>query len=255
MMKRFYQVAVISLMACASVLPIGAQEVPEEMYTLQEKTKIVVNEKYRATNTTHGTQVNSASHKLVATVPLSVGRYSYELKLYRLTDAGGDAKPGDFHIIRLFHGGNQLLEHVDLDGISEISTNSIFDIDLKKASAVPNKYVIVCPLAQDVTALIFEGHETSGKPHKVPVIVAKGDQAAVLLNRNLGIENILSANGLLEVNFVDSYQEYDGEDLFGNPVPTEWHPTRFRLFSTPAGSLKFQQIKEVQRDDLRSVGL
>ena len=238
MMKRFYQLAVISLMACASVLPIGAQEVPEEMYTLQEKTKIVVNEKYRATNTTHGTQVNSASHKLVATVPLSVGRYS-----------------GDFHIIRLFHGGKQLLEHVDLDGISEISTNSIFDIDLKKASAVPNKYVIVCPLAQDVTALIFEGHETSGKPHKVPVIVAKGDPAAVLLNRNLSIENILSANGLLEVNFVDSYQEYDGEDLFGNPVPTEWHPTRFRLFSTPAGTLKFQQIKEVQRDDLRSVGL
>lgn len=255
-MKRIYQATVLaSLLALASALPVAAQEVPEEMYTLQEKTKIVVNEKYRAASQTYDYNVDTLSRKLVETVPFAIGRYSYELKLYKFTGNGWDGEPGDFHIIRLFHSGKQVLEFIDTDGICEISSNNIFDIDLKKASAVPNKYAIVCPLAQDVTALIFEGYLFPNDPPKVPVIVVRGDQAAVLLNRNLGIDNILSANGLLEVNFVDSYQEYEGEDLFGNPVPIEWHPTRFRLFSTPVGTLKFQQIKEIQRDDLRSVGL
>lgn len=255
-MKRFYQTILLFFLFAFGVAQfLGAQEKPEEMYTLQEKTKMVVNDNYRATNTTHDAHVDNISRKLVAALPVTVGRYSYELKLYKFTGNEWDSEPGDFHVICLYHNGKQVLEFIDVDGICKIPSNSIFDIDLKKASAVPNEHVIVCPLAQDVTAFIFEGYPYPNDPPKIPVIVAKGNQAAVLLNRKLGIENILSANGLLEINFVDSYQEYDGEDLFGNPVPTEWHPTRYRLFSTPAGTLKFQQIKEVQRDDLRSVGL
>lgn len=252
-MKRIFQATVFALLAMA--MPLQAQEQPEEMYTLQGKTKLVVNEKYRATNETDEYRIDTIPRKLVETFPFTVGRYSYELKYYKLTGNGWDGEPGDFHIMQLFHNGKQLLEFVDLDGMCEHTPNSIFDADMKKISSIPNRFAIVCPLAQEVTALIFDGYQFPYEPSKVPILVVKGDQAAMLLNRNLGIDTIVSADGFLEVTFVDSFQEDVCKDDMGNPVPTEWNPERFRLFSTPAGTLKFHKLKEVQRNDLRSVGL
>lgn len=246
----------VSLLCLMSIQNMWAQEKPEEMYTLQGKNKFVVNERYRANNNAYGHNHETPPCKLVGTLPFTVGRYSYELKLYRCTGEGWKTEqPSDFHILRLFHADKQVLEFVDADGMSDITPGGVFDTDLRQVSAVPNKYAIICPLTNDVTALIFEGCRHGNRPPKIPVVVAKGSEAAVLLNRPLGIDNMVSANGMLEVNFVDSFREELDKDDMGNSILSEWHPNHFRLYSTPAGTLMFQQIKKVQRSDLRPVGL
>lgn len=239
------------------LMGVWAQEKPEEMYTLQGKTKFVVNETYRASNHTRGNDRRDTQPcKLIETLPFTVGRHSYELKLYRYTGEGWETKQqDDFHLLRLFHENKQVVEFVDADGMSNITPGGVFDTDLRQVSAIPNKYAIICPLANDVTALIFEGCRQGNQTPKVPVVVVKGDEGTVLLNRHLGIDNMVSANGMLEVNFVDSFREQTAGDDVVAPILSEWHPTRFRLYSTPAGTLMFQKIKEVQRNDLRSVGL
>lgn len=255
-MKRIHQVAVLLLMALTTTaLHTRAQDVPEEMYTLQGNTKLVVNEKYRATNEIHDNDLKSITTKLVKAIPIAIKGYSYELKLFRFTGNGWDTKPGDFHVIRLFHNDKLVLEFFDADGLCNIAPDGVFDTDLRHMSAVPNEYAIVCPLNKGVTAIIFEGYSSANNTPKVPIVVVKGDEAAVLLNRNLGIDNVMTGTNLLEVTFVDSYQEPAKTDDVVSPVPTEWHPNRYRLFSTPNGTLKFQKIKEVKRNDLRSVGL
>lgn len=242
--------ALMTLTACTQANKAGVQSgQAEEMYTLK-KGKFVVNEKYRAKNELLDINIDTIARKLVDTFAFTVGKESYEVKYYKLTGYGWDGEAGDFFFINLFHNGKQILEHIDLDGFREPTSNADYTFELKPLSSIPNKYAIVCPLRQGVTALIYEGYGYASQPPKMPIVVVKGDQAAVVQNLNIDIEKFTLKDGLLDVTFVDSYAEYYGKDENGNEL-IHWCPQRYRITSTPKGTLMFGQVEERNEEPLK----
>lgn len=236
-------IALMALTACTQANKAGVQSgQSEEMYTLK-KGKIVVNEKYRVHNQLYDINIDTIARKLVDTFAFTVGEESYEVKYYKLTGNGWDGEAGDFYFINLFHNGKQILEHIDLDGFCELGSDADWTFELKPLSSIPNKYAIVCPLRQGVTALIFDGYAYASQPPKMPIVVVKSDQAAVVQNLNIDIEKFSLKDGLLDVTFVDSYPEYYGYDENGNEL-IHWNPCRYRITSTPKGTLMFEQVED-----------
>jgi hypothetical protein len=232
-------IALTLLTACGQKSKTESQA--EGMYTLK-KGKIGVNEKYRAHNQLYDTNIDTIASKLVDTFAFTVGEESYEVKYYKLTGNGWDGEAGDFYFINLFHNGKQILEHIDLDGFCELGSDADWTFELKPLSSIPNKYAIVCPLRQGVTALIFDGYVYASQPPKMPIVVMKGDQAAVVQNLNIDIEKFSLKDGLLDVTFVDSYPEY-WEDENGNEKSNS-SARRYRITSTPKGTLTFEQVED-----------
>ena len=232
-------IALTLLTACGQKGKTESQA--EEMYTLK-KGKIVVNEKYRVHNQLYDTHIDTIPRRLVDTFAFTVGKDAYEMKYYKLSGNGWDGEAGDFYFIHLFHNGKQILEHIDLDGFCELGSDADWTFELKPLSSIPNKYAIVCPLRQGVTALIFDGYAYASQPPKMPIVVVKGDQAAVVQNLNIDIEKFSLKDGLLDVTFVDSYPEY-WEDENGNEKSNS-SARRYRITSTPKGTLMFEQVED-----------
>ena len=233
-------IALTLLTACGQKGETESQA--EEMYTLK-KGKIVVNEKYRVHNQLYDTNIDTIARKLVDTFAFTAGEESYEVKYYKLTGNGWDGEAGDFYFINLFHNGKQILEHIDLDGFCELGSDADWTFELKPLSSIPNKYAIVCPLRQGVTALIFDGYVYASQPPKMPIVVVKGDQAAVVQNLNIDIEKFSLKDGLLDATFVDSYPEHYGYDENGNELINS-SARRYRITSTPKGTLMFEQVED-----------
>lgn len=226
------------------MLAMLAQEQPEELYTLQNDGKLVVNEKYRATNEVydHKDKVGTYKRKLVDASHFTVGEYSYELKCYVFE--GWEDEPGDCNVVQLYHKGKMLIEHIDIDGICYLHTDrGNHRADLKDVSAIPNRFAVICPLAKDVTALIFKTYTFPYEPSKMPIFIVKGEQAAKVFNRNMEITSITLGDKALDIIMEDSFQEYITDEN-GNEVPAGSAPLKYRLFSTEDGTLKFQQMKE-----------
>ena len=93
-----------------------------------------------------------------------------------------------------------------------------------------------------MTALIFDGYAYASQPPKMPIVVVKGDQAAVVQNLNIDIEKFSLKDGLLDVTFVDSYPEY-WEDENGNEKSNS-SARRYRITSTTDGTMMFEQVED-----------
>lgn len=227
-----------------AMLAMSAQEQPEELYTLQGDGKLVVNEKYRATNEVYDLKekVGTYKRKLVDAALFTVGEYSYELRCYVFE--GWEDETGDCNVIQLYHKGKMLIEHIDIDGICYLHTGRGNPCaDLKDVSAIPNRFAVISPLAKGVTALIFKTYTFPYEPSKMPIFIVKGEQAVKVFNRKMEITSITLGDKALDIIMEDRFQEYMTDEN-GNDVPAGSAPLKYRLFSTEDGTLKFQQVKE-----------
>ena len=192
-MKRT-QLFILSLLCCVQAM---AQTKAENIYTFDEEGEIVVNEKFVEQNMEFDNQ-SIKPYEPVGITTFEVDSEKYELHV--LNYKGWEDEPGDFRVIRLYHGGKQILEFADdnawigdplfkegqtwlCDSIDSKGSPFSQIMDLIGENAIYKGHCLVYPLANDVAALLLEGFTYGCGETLTTIIALKDGKAKVVYNK------------------------------------------------------------------------
>ena len=192
-MKRT-QLFILSLLCCVQAM---AQTKAENIYTFDENGEIVVNEKFIEQNVEFNNQ-DVKPYEPVGITTFEVDSEKYELHV--LNYKGWEDEAGDFRVIRLYHGGKQILEFADdnawigdplfkegqtwlRDPIDGSGTPFSQILDLIGEHATYKGHCLVYPLANDVAVLLLEGFTYGCGQTLTTIIVIKDGKAKVVYNK------------------------------------------------------------------------
>lgn len=191
---KLTQLIILSLLCYMQAV---AQTETENIYTFDEKDEIVVNEKFVEQNVAFSDQ-SVKPYELVGITTFEVHSEKYELHV--LNYKGWEDEAGDFRVIRLYHGGKQILEFADdnawigdplfkegqtwlCDSIDSSGTPFSQILDLIGEHATYKGHCLVYPLANDAAALLLEGFTYGTGETLTTVIAIKDGKAKVVYNK------------------------------------------------------------------------
>ena len=191
---KLIQLVILSLLCCVQAM---AQTEAESLYTFDEKGEIVVNEKFIERNVEFEDQ-GIKPYEPVGITTFEVDSEKYELHV--LNYKGWEDEAGDFRVIRLYHGGKQILEFADdnawigdplfkegqtwlCDSINSSGTPFSQILDLIGEHATYKGHCLVYPLAYDAAALLLEGFTYGCGETLTTIIVIKDGKAKVVYNK------------------------------------------------------------------------
>ena len=192
-MKRT-QLFILSLLCCVQAM---AQTKAENIYTFDEEGEIVVDEKFVEQNMEFNDQ-SIKPYEPVGITTFEVHSEKYELHV--LNYKGWEDEAGDFRVIRLYHGGKQILEFADdnawigdplfkegqtwlRDPIDSSGTPFSQILDLIGEHATYKGHCLVYPLANDAAALLLEGFTYGCGETLTTIIAIKDGKAKVVYNK------------------------------------------------------------------------
>lgn len=192
-MKRT-KLIIFSLLCCVQSM---AQTKAENVYTFDEKGEIVVNEKFVEQNIS----CNDQSVKPYEPIGITTFEvHSEKYVLHVLNYKGWEDDAGDFRVIRLYHGGKQILEFADdnawigdplfkerqtwlRDSIDSSGTPFSNILDLIGEHATYKGHCLVYPLTNNAAALLLEGFTYGCGETLTTIIVIKDGKAKVVYNK------------------------------------------------------------------------
>lgn len=184
-------------------------------------------------------------YQLVRATSFVANAKTYELKVLNYNGWEGDG--GDFRVIRLYDKERLMLEFVDEEawqiGRKEEENNyappfSGFREEIEKY-AVCNDHYVVYPLADNATALLFEGFSWSSQVPLLTIIVIKDDKAEVVFNQQWGVEFFHAEPKGFELVLMANFLEWT--DV---PCYDSWYPDRHKIYTTSKGTMKFEKVSE-----------
>ena len=224
---KLAKLIILCLLCCVQAV---AQTEVENIYTFDEKGEIVVNEKFIEQNVEFNDQ-SVKPYKLVGITNFEVHSKKYELHV--LNYKGWEDEAGDFHVIRLYHDGNQILEFADdgswigdllfkegqtwlRDPIRSIDcggTPFSHIQDLLGEHATHKGHCLVYPLANDAAALLFQGF-TYGTGETLTTIIAIRDgKAKVVYNKCWYVTGIYANENKFELYLGDDHTAPQYEEV------------------------------------------
>ena len=191
---KLIQLVILSLLCCVQAV---AQIKAENIYTFDEEGEIVVNEKFVEQNMEFDDQ-SVKPYEPVGITTFEVDSEKYELHV--LNYKGWEDEAGDFRVIRLYHGGKQILEFADdnawigdplfkegqtwlRDSIDSSGTPFSQILDLIGEHATYKGHCLVYPLTNNAAALLLEGFTYGCGQTLTTIIVIKDGKAKVVYNK------------------------------------------------------------------------
>lgn len=215
----------------------------KDIYTIDEEGHIEVNPDYQAVDFTRDLDepADSMQRDLRFGQNFFVELDQYLLSCYRFK--GWEDRTGDYQMMQLRNEEKIMLQHVDVNGIylykhGKKNPNRY----LLDYSAYPGSAAVICPLDNDVTALIFRTHNYPYEPAKMPIFIIRGDTAVKVFNRNVDITSFSYKNNKLKMTLVDRYQETFINQM-GDTIPVGIRPQEYRLTSNEKGELQIIKIR------------
>lgn len=231
-----------------------AQNLPENIYTFDEKGEIVVNNKFIDTHIERNDSTVKP-YTLIGQTTFEANSEKYELHV--LNYKGWEEDGGDFRIIRLFHKGNQIFEFIDEESwignplikdektwiggpLRNINIGgrhfSQFE-DSVSRHATYTGHCLIYPLKNESTVLLFDGFSWSSQVPLLTIILIKGNKAEVVFNQSWGIEIFKAKEAGFDLTLIANFPVYEDDDN----IPDIWYPNFHRLYTTPDGSMKIEK--------------
>ena len=191
---KLIQLVILSLLCCVQAV---AQIKAENIYTFDEEGEIVVNEKFVEQNMEFDDQ-SVKPYEPVGITTFEVDSEKYELHV--LNYKGWEDEAGDFRVIRLYHGGKQILEFADdnawiggplfkegqtwlRDPIDSNGSPFSHIMDLIGEHAIYKGHYLLYPLTNNAAALLLEGFTYGCGETLTTIIVIKDGKAKVVYNK------------------------------------------------------------------------
>lgn len=191
---KLIQLFILSLLCCVQSM---AQTKAENVYTFDEKGEIVVNEKFVEQNISCNDQ-SVKPYEPIGITTFEVHSEKYELHV--LNYKGWEDDAGDFRVIRLYHGGKQILEFADdgawigdplfkegqtwlHDSIDSDGTPFSQIMDLIGEHAIYKGHCLLYPLTNNAAALLLEGFTYGCGETLTTIIAIKDGKAKVVYNK------------------------------------------------------------------------
>ena len=221
---KLTKLIIFALLCCVQAM---AQTEAESLYTFDEKGEIVVNEKFIERNVEFEDK-GIKPYEPVGITTFEVDSEKYELHV--LNYKGWEEDAGDFRVIRLYHGGKQILEFADdnawigdplfkegqtwlRDPIDGSGTPFSQILDLIGEHATYKGHCLVYPLANDAAALLLEGF-TYGTGETLTTIVAiKDGKAKVVYNKCRFVTGIYANENKFELYLGDDHTAPQYEEV------------------------------------------
>ena len=221
---KLTQLIILCMLCCVQVV---AQTKAESLYTFDEEGEIAINEKFVEQNIEFEDQ-SIKPYEPVGITTFEVDSEKYELHV--LNYKGWEDEAGDFRVIRLYHGGKQILEFADdnawigdplfkegqtwlCDSINSKGSPFSQIMDLIGEHAIYKGHCLVYPLANDVAALLLEGF-TYGTGETLTTIVAiKDGKAKVVYNKCRYVTGIYANENKFELYLGDDHTAPQYEEV------------------------------------------
>ena len=211
---KLTKLIIFALLCCVQAM---AQTEAESLYTFDEKGEIVVNEKFIERNFEFEDK-GIKPYEPVGITTFEVHSEKYELHV--LNYKGWEEDAGDFRVIRLYHGGKQILEFADdnawvgdplfkegqtwlRDPIDGSGTPFSQILDLIGEHATYKGHCLVYPLANDAAALLLEGFTYGCGETLTTIIAIKDGKAKVVYNKSRFVTGIYANENKFELYFGD----------------------------------------------------
>ena len=221
---KLIQLVILSLLCCVQAV---AQTKAENIYTFDEEGEIVVDEKFVEQNMEFNDQ-SIKPYEPVGITTFEVHSEKYELHV--LNYKGWEDEAGDFRVIRLYHGGKQILEFADdnawigdplfKEGQTWLrdpidSNGSPFSqiMDLIGENAIYKGHCLVYPLANDVAALLLEGFTYGCGETLTTIIALKDGKAKVVYNKCRFVTGIYANENKFELYLGDDHTAPQYEEV------------------------------------------
>ena len=221
---KLTNLVILSLLCCVQAV---AQTKAENIYTFDEEGEIVVNEKFVEQNMEFDDQ-SIKPYEPVGITTFKVHSEKYELHV--LNYKGWEDEAGDFRVIRLYHGGKQILEFADdnawigdplfkegqtwlRDPIDSSGTPFSQILDLIGEHATYKGHCLVYPLANDVAALLLEGFTYGCGETLTTIIALKDGKAKVVYNKCRFVTGIYANENKFELYLGDDHTAPQYEEV------------------------------------------
>lgn len=227
----------------AAVLYVIYQWELKEIYTIDSDGRIEVNPDYQAVDFVRDLDepADSMKRQLRFGQNFFVGFYQYLISCYRFE--GWEDKPGDYQMLMLSDDERTMLKHVDVNGIYLYKHGKKNPHQfMLESSDRPGSAAVICPLENDVTALIFRTHNYPYEPAKMPIFIIRRDTAVKVFNRNVDVTSISYKDKKLEMTLVDRHQETFINQK-GDTIPVGIRPQEYRLMSNSDGELQIIKVR------------
>ncbi|MDO5498029.1 MAG: hypothetical protein Q4F45_09130 [Alistipes sp.] len=194
-----------------------SQQAEETVYTFSNG-DIMVNGKFRPTSNI-GDWEDITPYDNVGLINFTNENQEFKIALqnYKNWDEGGT-----FRVINILHNGIRLLQFIE-----ENSWNTPLKSHTNSYS-IRNDFCIIYPLANNATAIIFEGFSWSSQVPLLTIIVVKGNRAKVVFSQAWGIERFNAYSKGFELTLIDDF---------------EFPQNTYKLYTTSDGTMKFKKIK------------
>ena len=215
---------ILSLLCCVQAM---AQNKAESLYTFDEEGEIAINEKFVEQNIEFEDQ-SIKPYEPVGITTFEVHSEKYELHV--LNYKGWEDEAGDFRVIRLYHGGKQILEFADdnawigdplfkegqtwlCDSIDSKGSPFSQIMDLIGENAIYKGHCLVYPLANDVAALLLEGFTYGCGETLTTIIAIKDGKAKVVYNKCRFVTGIYANENKFELYLGDDHTTPQYEEV------------------------------------------
>lgn len=236
------KILIVILCALCASLFMQCMDRGVELYTIGDADTLEVNEEFLATDYIAGfeEEADSLDSLLIFGQIFFFDYEQYMLMCYMLED--WKEGRGDCQLVQLFYRDTVILRHIDVEGISCITSmkgNPTFE--LKGETAVKNDIALIYHLEGGVTVFILKSVATPEGPSRMPIFAMKNHRAVKVFNRNMEITSVDYKDKMLDITMQDGYQRYDTDEM-GKVVPVGRTPRKYRLYSTKKGILRFKEL-------------